>query len=485
MNQNKTKYNLSNWELVSVNPNDKNWDWKDLFCFWGNNIQSVIGFSLIASLYLVYELNVLVVLLGTLIASAFIYFLANLVGKPSQKYGLPFSVILRSSIGIKGAKYFALFRGLVGIFMFGIQTYFLSRLFSFLIRISIFSFDNSILDDDIFLIFLLGLNIIDWSSFVFTIILQAFLFSKNHQFNRSIIRFSAVTVYSGMLIFFLVVFLNDVRVVSAAFVDIFSIKNLFDKSNIAPLITVVGSIFAYFSIVIINYGDFSRYVKNENELKKGNLSLILNLLIFSFFAVFIVIGADIFLNKNLENMERILTNPTDIIGKIDNTELTVIVLFFVIVSSVSTNLIANYVPTQNVLLNLMPTKLNLKSSAIIIALLGFGIGIFWLPLLRQIGILAFVDTFGAFFGPLFGVIVVDYYLIKKTNLSNNDIFSLEKNSLYFYSNGWHIKAIYSIVLGFIFASATVWNENLMNFQSYSWIMGAFISSLTYYLLASK
>ena len=113
-------------------------------------------------------------------------------------------------------------------------------------------------------------------------------------------------------------------------------------------------------------------------------------------------------------MERILTNPTDIIGKIDNTELTVIVLFFIIFSSVSTNLIANYVPTQNVLLNLIPGKLSLKSSAIIIAVLGFGIGIFWLPLLSQIGILAFVDTLGAFFGPLFGVMVVDYYQVKKT-----------------------------------------------------------------------
>ena len=85
MNQNKTKYNLSNWELVSVNPNDKNWDWKDLFCFWGCNIQSVIGFSLIASLYLVYELNVFVVLFGTLIASIIIYLFANLIGRPSQK----------------------------------------------------------------------------------------------------------------------------------------------------------------------------------------------------------------------------------------------------------------------------------------------------------------------------------------------------------------------------------------------------------------
>ena len=485
MNQKKTKYNLSNWELVSVNPNNKNWDWKDLFCFWGNNIQSVIGFSLIASLYLVYELNVFVVLLGTLIASALVYFLVNLIGKPSQKYGIPFSVLLRCSLGIKGAKYFGLFRGVVGIFMFGIQTYFLSRLLSFLIRIFIFSLDSTILDHDIFLIFLLGLNIIDWVSFVFTIILQTLLFSKSHQFNRSIIRFSAVTVYLGMLIFFLVVFLYDVKVVSAAFVDIFSINNLFDNNNIAPLVTVVGTIFAYFSIVIVNYGDFSRYVKNENELKKGNLSLILNLLLFSFFAVFIVIGADIFLNKNLENMERILTNPTDIIGKIDNTELTVIVLFFIIFSSASTNLIANYVPTQNILLNLLPTKLNLKTSAVIIALLGFVIGAFWLPLLSQIGILAFVDTFGAFFGPLFGVIVVDYYLVKKTNLNNKDIFSLENNGLYFYSNGWHIKAIYSLVLGFIFSASTIWNESLMNFHSYSWVVGAFITSLTYYLLVSK
>jgi len=485
VNQNKTKYNLSNWELVSVNPNDKNWDWKDLFCFWANNIQSVIGFSLIASLYLVYELNVFVVLLGTLIASVLIYFLANLIGKPSQKYGLPFPVILRSSLGIKGAKYLSLFRGLVGIFMFGIQTYFLSRLFSFLIRIFIFSFDNSILDNDIFLIFFLGLNIIDWLSIVFTVVLQVFLFSKSHQFNRSFIRSSAITVYSGMLIFFLVVFLYDVKVISSAFGDIFSINNIFDKNNIAPLITVVGTIFAYFSIIIVNYGDFTRYVKNENELKKGNFSLIINLLIFSFFAVFIVIGADIFLNKNLENMERILTNPTDIIGKIDNTQLTVVVLFFIIFSSASTNLIANYIPTQNVLLNFMPTKLNLKSSAVIIALLGFSIGIFWLPLLSQIGILAFVDTFGAFFGPLFGVMVIDYYLVKKTNLDNKDIFSLENNGLYFYSNGWHIKAIYSIVLGFIFAASTIWNESLMNFYSYSWLIGAFISSLTYYLLVNR
>ena len=201
--------------------------------------------------------------------------------------------------------------------------------------------------------------------------------------------------------------------------------------------------------------------------------------------MFIVIGSDIFLNKNLENMERILTNPMDIVGKIDNIQITIIVLFFIIFASASTNLIANYIPTQNALLNFLPARLNVKSIAIIITIVGFIIGILWLPLFSQIGILVFIDTIGSFFGPLFGVMIVDYYFIKKSNLSNKDIFSLDKESLYFYSNGWHLKALHALTLGFIFSASTLWNENLMLFQSYSWLIGAFISSLTYYLLTSK
>ena len=76
----------------------------------------------------------------------------------------------------------------------------------------------------------------------------------------------------------------------------------------------------------------------------------------------------------------------------------------------------------------MPTKLNFKKCSYN-CYYWFFIGIFWLTLLSQIGILSFVDTFGSFFGPLFGVMIVDYYLIKKSNLSNKDIFSLEENSL--------------------------------------------------------
>ena len=485
MSQEKIKKSLINWDLVTINPNNKNWNWKDLFFFWGVNIQSVIGFSLIASLYLVYNLNSLVVFLGTILGSILVYFLSNLIGKPSQKFGLPFVVLLRSSLGVHGAKYFGLLRGLVGIFMFGIQTYFLSKAFGYLIRIFIFSIDNSLLDQNIFLIFLLGLNIIDWVAFVVAITLQIFLFSVGMNFNKKLIKFSGILVYLGMIFFFFSVFLSDVKLTTSAFLDSFNLNNFVIKSNFVPLITVAGTIFAYFSIVILSFGDFSRYVKNESELKKGNFSLILNLIIFSFFALFIVVGVDSFLKQDPENLSKILTNPTDIIGKMNNLLITNIVLVFIIIASLSTNLIANFIPSQYSLINFAPSSLSLRISSYIIAIIGFVIGMFWLTYLSQIGILSFIDTFGAFFGPLFGIMVSDFYFIKKGTLINKDIYSLETNGAYYYSGGWHIKGVYSLILGFIFSASTIWNSNLMFLQSYAWVIGALVSALVYYLLARE
>ena len=485
MNQPKVKYSLSNWDLVTVNPNYKTWNWKDMFCFWGVNIQSVIGFSLIASLYIVYDLNTLVVFFGTILGSFFVYLFSNLIGKPSQKFGLPFTVLLRSSLGFKGAEYFGLLRGLVGIFMFGVQTYFLSKAFGYLIRILIFSIDSSLLNKDIFLVFILGIDIIDWISFTAVIIFQTLMFSIGINFNKRLINYSAITVYGGMLIFFFSVLLSDVKLTSQAFYELLDYKNLLVNDNIFALLTVAGSIFAYFSIIIVSFGDFSRYVKNEDELKKGNLSLIANLIIFSVFSVFIVVGSDVFLNLRFLDLSSILTNPTDIIGKFDNTLITVIAIFFIIISSASTNLVANFIPSQYSLINFLPNSLNLKRASYIILIISFFIGIFWLTVLSQIGILSFVDTFISFFGPLFGVMVADYYLIKSQSISNKDIYSTEADSIYYFSKGWHIKGCYSIFIGFIFSASTIWNPNLMFLQSFGWIIGAFISSLTYYLLAKR
>ena len=485
MSLQKQKKTLTNWDLVSVNPSEKNWDWKDLFCYWGVNVQSVIGFSLIVSLYVIYDLNSFVVFFGTLIGSFFVYLFSNMIGKPSQKTGLPFVVMLRTSLGVRGAKYFGLLRSLLGIFLFGIQTYFLSKALSYLIRIAIFSYDSSLLEINIFLIFVLGLNIIDWFAIIIAIIFQGILFSKGMNFNKSLINISAITVYIGMFFFFLLILLTDVKIMSEAFVNILDYSNFIKLDNLIPLITVAGTIFAYFSIVIMSFGDFSRYVKNEKELKKGNFTLIVNLIIFSFFALFIVTGSDVFIKTGNENLEKILTHPTDIIGILDNLLVTILVLIFIIIASASTNLIVNFIPSQYTLINFMPSSLSVKNSTIIISILALVVGIFWLSYLSQIGIISFLDTFGSFFGPIFGIMIIDLYSIRKNKINNKDIYSLETDGSYYYSGGWHIKGVYSLIIGFIFSASTIWNSNLMFLQSYSWIIGAFIAGLTYYLLAKE
>ena len=483
MIQDKDKINLINWNIVSINPKEKNWNWIDLFCVWANSTQSIIGFSLIASLYILYDISFLLVLCSSLFAAFLVCLFANLISKPSQKYGLPFPVILRISTGIIGAKYISLFRGIVGIFMFGVQTYFISKSIGYLIRIFIYKIEPSLLEQELFLYFFMGLNSIDLFSLVLTLIIQYTFFSAGAKINRTFIKFSAFFVYFGLIFFSFIIISENYSALKETLKEIIVTENIFIKENINPFLTITGTMFAYLSIMILNFGDFSRYVKTNSEIIKGNLSLLINLLLFSFFAIIIVLGSQIIFSNNNIQIERILTNPADIIGKIDNAYITVVVLFFILFASLSTNLIANYIPSQNVLLNFLPSKLNLKGSGLIIIFFALLVGIFWEAILSKIGILSIVDTFASFFGPIFGIMVVDYYITKKGTIINKDVFSSGTESSYYYSSGWHIKAIYSILIGFIFAASTIWNTNLMFLQSYSWIIGAFFAAFVYYLLA--
>ena len=65
----KENIHLTNWEIVSVNPTNKNWNWKDIFCFWTVGTQSIISFALLGSLYLLYNLSFYEVLFGSILAS--------------------------------------------------------------------------------------------------------------------------------------------------------------------------------------------------------------------------------------------------------------------------------------------------------------------------------------------------------------------------------------------------------------------------------
>jgi NCS1 family nucleobase:cation symporter-1 len=460
----KDKYQLRNWELVSINPNNRDWSWFDFFNFWAVSIQSIIGFSLIASLYLLYDLNSLVVLSGTLFAGLIVFFLTNLIGSISQSSGLPFPVILRLSMGFSGARYLGLIRGLIGIFMFGVQTFFISKSLGYIFRIILFKIDSQLLNHEILLIFFFGLNAIDFLSLILCLIIQFILFTKTAGFNKNFIKFSSIIIYVGLII------LST------------NTENFISRNNIFPFISVVGTMFAYFSILLLNFGDFARYAKNKNEMNKGNFALLLNLVLFSAIALLICLGSDIILAQNSITVERLLTNPNDIIGKINNNYLTIISLMLILISSISSNLIANYIPSQNTLINFLPNSLNLKSSGAVIILLALFVSFFWLSIFSQGVSLSVFDTLASFLGPIFGVLIADFYFVQNKKINHKELFYPEETTIYIYNNGWNLKALYSVLIGFIFSASTIWNINLLNIQSFGWLIGALVSYILYLLL---
>ena len=264
-----------------------------------------------------------------------------------------------------------------------------------------------------------------------------------------------------------------------------SLNNVVSKENILPLFYVTGTMFTYFSILVVSYGDFTRYAKSNKEMQLGNFSLIFNLIIFSLFAILLTIGSDIILTKNLISAEKLLTNPNDIIAKLDNSVLTIFSLIFILVSMFSTNLIANYIPSQNALINFLPNSLTLNKASYVIIFLGLLVAGFWLSIFSKPNIIIFFDSLTAIFGPIFGVIVADYYFVKKQKINHKELFYPKENTEYVYSSGWNYRAIYSVIIGFVFSASTMWNVNLTSFESFGWIIGAFASYIIYYLLAKK
>ena len=480
----KDKYQLRNWELVSINPNNRDWSRFDYFNFWAVSIQSITSFSLIASLYLLNDLNSLVVLSGTLFAGLIVFFLTNLIGRISQNSGLPFPVILRLSMGFNGARYLGLIRGLIGIFMFGVQTFFISKSLGYIFRIILFKIDSQLINHEFFLIFFYGFNPIDWFSLVISLIIQFIFFTNSSGFNKNFIKFSSILIYIGLITFLLIIFSkNYVALISSLLLST-STENFISKNNIFPFISVVGTMFAYFSILVVNFGDFARYAKNNSEMSIGNFTLLLNLVLFSIIAILICLGSDIILSQKSITVESLLTNPNDIIGKINNNYLTIISLIFILISSVSTNLIANYIPSQNTLINFLPNSLNSKSAGIIIMIFALIVSTFWLPIFSKGLSLSILDTFSSILGPIFGVIIADYYFIKKKKINHKELFYPEETTEYIYNGGWNIKAIYSVIIGFVFSASTIWNENFLHLQSFGWMIGA-ISSYIVYLLLKK
>ena len=482
MSRSKSLYNA---DLAPTPTNKKNWGWFEIFNVWANDVQSLFGYTLAASLFIASGLNGWAVFAALILAGFFIMWLVNLSGKPSVKHGIPYPVFARVSMGVFGANFPAMARGLVAMFWYGAQTYAASTAVALLITAITGNPGTEMF---------LGMTGVMWVSFIFVSGFQVYLFWQGIDLVRRFLNFAGPAVYVVMVLLMLVIWFKAGGSLLSEVGEIFSggarSGGFEGLGSFGAFLAVFSIMVGYFAAVVINFGDFARFVKNEDEMKKGNLwGLVGNVIFFSFITLMITGGT-------IAIFGEYVASPTDMVAKVDNIVLTVVAAFAFFAATVGINMVANFIPPAYDLANLMPSKINFRTGGLITAAFGFVIGGMWVAVITQMGMFPFVNTLGAILAPVFGIMITDYYIIKKQRLDVDDLFSDSPNGKYHYNGGFNGKGMLAWVLSGYIAVGTVWPNilffgmddffaNLGGGGGYAWIIGASLGAVIHLAISSS
>jgi NCS1 family nucleobase:cation symporter-1 len=462
---------LYNKDLAPTPTNKKNWGWFEIFNVWANDVQSLFGYTLAASLFIASGLNGWAVFLALILAGFFIMWLVNLSGKPSVKHGIPYPVFARVSMGVFGANFPAMARGLVAMFWYGAQTYAASTAVALLITALTGNPGSEMF---------LGMTGVMWVSFIFVSAFQVFLFWQGIDLIRKFLNFAGPAVYVVMILLMITIWAKVGGNLLSEVGNIFSsgerTGGFEGLGSFGAFLAVFSIMVGYFAAVVVNFGDFARFVKNEDEMKKGNLyGLVGNVILFSFITLMITGGT-------IALFGELIAQPTDMVAKIDNTLLTIIAAFAFFAATVGINMVANFIPPAYDLANLMPSKINFRTGGLITAGFGFVIGALWVSVITKMGMFPFVNTLGAILAPVFGIMITDYYIVKKQKIDVDALFN-EGKGKYWYNDGFNIKAMIAWILSGYVAIGSVWPNilpgglgnffaNLGGGGGFAWMIGA-------------
>src|SRR4051812_44185464 len=179
---------LINEDLAPITGAKKTWSAYSVFAMWMSDVHSVGGYTFAASLFLL-GLSGWQVLAALVIGISIVNVLMNWIGKPSQQHGIPFPVMARVSLGVMGANFAAVIRGVVGIVWYGVQTYFASKAVATLVLV--FFPAAASLHASSFL----RLDMLGWGCFLFMWFFQLLIFQRGMEAIRKFIDFCGPAVY--------------------------------------------------------------------------------------------------------------------------------------------------------------------------------------------------------------------------------------------------------------------------------------------------
>ncbi|WBU58137.1 NCS1 family nucleobase:cation symporter-1 [Paracoccus sediminicola] len=453
--------------LNPVGRDEKTWGWFAIFNIWANDVQSLFGYTLVASIFISYGVGGWTAFAALITSALFVMWLVNLSGAPGERYGIPYPVLARASLGTQGAKLPAVLRATVAVFWYGVQVYFASTALALLIR----SLTGAEGGAEIF-----GMTGIDWLSFLIVWAFHILIFWRGMSWVESFLNIAGPFVYVVMIGLVIVLWrLSDGRIVEAT-ATIFANPEGTFWTEMKGFFAIFGTMVAYFAAVMINFSDFSRYARDRQAMVKGNLAgLPFNMILFSALALLTTGGAAVVFGEEI-------INPTEIVERTDSVVLGVIAAITFFAATVGINLVANFIPAVNGIANLSPEKISFRRAGIITSVFALVIGGFWTSFISNFGIGSIVNTMGATLAPIFGIMIVDYYFHRDQHLEIDDLYDM-RGGIYRYQNGWNRAAVTAFAIAATFSIITVWVPWFAFLTGYNWIIGALLGGAIYNALA--
>jgi NCS1 family nucleobase:cation symporter-1 len=391
---------LYNEDLAPTPVEKRTWGWFNYAALWMGMVHSAFGFAVLGTL-IATGMSAWQALIVVLVANLIQMILMGFTGRVGARHGVPLAVWARSTFGVWGANVPALLRGFIAIGWFGVQSYLGATAVNALLGAVWGGWRNWHS-----LVFGVGLNL--WACMLFYWFVNYFVIRHGMDTIR---RFET---WAGPMIFIVMVPMLIWAIGKGhGLGPVFHERSKYLSTG-SFLAHGVGPGIAYFisaswATMVLNLPDLTRFARsNRDQLKGLFIGLPAATFVFYGMAAIIVSGTQAATGK-------ILWNPATVLTAIGNPYLTVVGAILITVATLSVNVAANLVSPAYDITNLLPKIFNFKRAATLAIVLAFLYGP-WKLMQSPTTLFDVLDNVGAILGPATGVLLADYYVLKRQRL---------------------------------------------------------------------
>lgn len=398
-------------------------------------------------------------------------------GHPGTKYGVPFPVLARASFGIQGAHIPSLLRALVACGWFGIQTWFGG--------FAIYQLVNSLIGGGLEMadLPLLGISATEFACFLFFWVIQIAIIYRGIESIRIL-----ETIAAPFLIGIGLALLAWAYVTAGGFGPMLSAPSAFAPGGekegqfFSVFFPSVTAMVGFWATLSLNIPDFTRYARSQRDQVLGQaIGLPTTMTLFAFISVAVTSATVVIYGEPI-------WDPTVLAGKMGGGASVLLALLALAIATLSTNIAANVVSPANAIINVAPQRFTFQLGGYITAGIGFAI-LPWKLIESTDGyIFTWLIGYSALLGPIGGILIADYFLLRRTELDLEGLY--QKAGPYWYRGGFNPAAIVAFVVavlpnmpGFLRQAGFIDSFPAMGFFDqiylYAWFVGFAIAGALY------